>query len=216
MDSTFDNRRHAGRDLATRLSHYAHRDDVIVLALPRGGVPVAFEVARALGAPLDILVVRKLGVPAQPELAMGAIASGEAFFLDRSIVDYACVSQEQLERVIAGERAELLRRDRLYRGTRPPLDVSGRVAILVDDGMATGATLKAAAMSLRHAHPARIVAALPVAPLDSDARVEHVVDEFVCVLRPRAFFGVGQFYTDFDQTSDDEVRDLLDAARRDA
>ncbi|MDR5762639.1 phosphoribosyltransferase [Caballeronia sp. LZ035] len=216
MDSTFDNRRHAGRDLATHLRRYAHRDDVVVLALPRGGVPVAFEVARALATPLDILVVRKLGVPAQPELAMGAIASGDAFFLDRSIVDYAGVSQEQLDRVIAEERAELRRRDRLYRGARPPLDVSGRVAILVDDGMATGATLKAAAMSLRRAHPARIVAALPVAPLDSDARIERVVHEFVCVLRPHAFFGVGQFYADFDQTSDDEVRDLLAAAQRDA
>jgi putative phosphoribosyl transferase len=216
MDSTFENRRQAGRDLATHLRQYANRDDVVVLALPRGGVPVAFEVAQALRAPLDVLVVRKLGVPAQPELAMGAIASGEAFFLDRGIVEYAGVSQDELDRVIADERAELQRRDRLYRDGRPPLDVHGRVVILVDDGMATGATLNAAAMSLRAAHPAKIVAALPVAPLDSDARVKRVVDEFVCVLRPRAFFGVGQFYDDFDQTSDDEVRTLLDTARRDA
>ncbi|SAK47763.1 phosphoribosyltransferase [Caballeronia ptereochthonis] len=216
MNSTFENRREAGRELARHLHEYADRDDVIVLALPRGGVPVAFEVARALGAPLDVLVVRKLGVPVQPELAMGAIASGGAFFLDERIVDYAGVAKDELERVIARERAELERREKLYRGSRPPLDVNGRVAIVVDDGMATGATMKAAAMSLRHAHPAKIVAALPVAPLDSEARVEDVVDEFVCVMRPHRYFGVGQFYLDFDQTSDDEVRELLDTARRNA
>ena len=216
MNSTFENRREAGRELARELDAYAKRDDVIVLALPRGGVPVAFEVARALDAPLDVLVVRKLGVPAQPELAMGAIASGDAFFLDERIVEYAGVAKGELDRVIEKERVELERREKLYRGSRPPLDVSGRVAIVVDDGMATGATMKAAAISLRHAHPAKIVAALPVAPLDSEARVEDVVDEFVCVMRPHRYFGVGQFYIDFDQTSDDEVRELLDAARKDA
>jgi len=216
MNSVFENRRDAGRALATQLTHYANRDNVTVLALPRGGVPVAYEVARALRARLDVLVVRKLGVPVQPELAMGAIASGDAFFLDERIVQYAGVSKDELDRVIAKERAELARRETLYRGDKPPLDVSGRVAIVVDDGMATGATMKAAAMSLRHAHPAKIVAALPVAPLDSEARVEDFVDEFVCVMRPHRYFGVGQFYIDFDQTSDDEVRELLDAARNDA
>ncbi|SAK50003.1 phosphoribosyl transferase [Caballeronia catudaia] len=215
MNSVFGNRREAGRELAAHLNEYANRDDVTVLALPRGGVPVAYEVARALGARLDVLVVRKLGVPVQPELAMGAIASGDAFFLDERIVDYAGVDKHELERVIARERAELARRETLYRGNMPPLDVNGRVAIVVDDGMATGATMKAAAMSLRHAHPAKIVAALPVAPLDSEARIEDIVDEFVCVMRPHRYFGVGQFYIDFDQTSDDEVRELLDAARND-
>ncbi|SAL41379.1 phosphoribosyl transferase [Caballeronia cordobensis] len=216
MNSAFENRREAGRELARLLNEYANRDDVTVLALPRGGVPVAYEVARALGARLDVLVVRKLGVPVQPELAMGAIASGDAFFLDERIVDYAGVDKHDLERVIARERAELERREKLYRGDRPPLDMNGRIAIVVDDGMATGATMKAAAMSLRHAHPSKIVAALPVAPLDSEARIEDIVDDFVCVLRPERYFGVGQFYVDFDQTSDDEVRELLDAARKDA
>ena len=216
MNSVFENRRAAGRALAQHLGAYHGRADVTVLALPRGGVPVAYEVARALGAPLDVLVVRKLGVPVQPELAMGAIASGDAFYLDEHIVQYAGVAKDDLERVIAKERAELARREKLYRGSQPPLDVEGRVAIIVDDGMATGATMKAAAMSLRHAHPSKIVAALPVAPLDSEARVDEVVDEFVCVLRPHQYYGVGQFYIDFDQTSDDEVRELLDAARKTA
>lgn len=211
MTSTFIDRRDAGRELAALLSAYAKRDDVIVLGLPRGGVPVAFEVASALDAELDVLVVRKLGVPWQPELAMGAIASGNAFFLDERIVDYAGVSKTALDEVIANERAELLRRETLFRGSRPPLDVAAKVAIIVDDGMATGATMKAAAISLRNAHapPASIVAAVPVAPLDSEARVAGAVDEFVCVLRPYQYLGVGQFYLDFDQTSDDEVRALL-------
>jgi putative phosphoribosyl transferase len=199
--------------LAARLRAYANRDDLSVLALPRGGVPVAYEVALALNADLDVLVVRKLGVPSQPELAMGAIASGDAFYLDERMVEIAGISSGQLDEVIARERAELARRETLYRGNDAPLDVRARVAIVVDDGMATGATMKAAAMSLRRAHPARIVAALPVAPLDSEARVEDVVDEFVCVLRPYRYYGVGQFYDDFTQTSDDEVRALLDAAR---
>jgi putative phosphoribosyl transferase len=213
MDSRFRNRRDAGRELAELLSAYAQQPNVRVLALPRGGVPVAFEVARALAAPLDVLVVRKLGVPSQPELAMGAIASGEAFYLDDRMVEAASVSRDALDDVIAHERAELARRERLYRGSNSPLDVHGCVAIIVDDGMATGSTLRAAAMSLRHAHPARIIAALPVAPLDADTRVKDVIDEFVAVTRPRHFLGVGQFYDDFDQTSDEEVRALLDEAR---
>jgi putative phosphoribosyl transferase len=213
MKSAFENRREAGRELAAHLKRYAGREDISVLALPRGGVPVAYEVTLALHAPLDVLVVRKLGLPAQPELAMGAIASGGAFYLDQRIVDYAGVSNATLDDVIARERTELERREQLYRGSQAPLDVRNRVVIVVDDGMATGATLRAAAMSLRHAHPARIVAALPVAPLDSEARVQDVVDEFVCVMRPHRYFGVGQFYTDFTQTSDEEVRELLSASR---
>jgi putative phosphoribosyl transferase len=211
MNSVFRDRREAGRELAALLSGYANRDDVIVVGLPRGGVPVASEVARALGAKLDVLVVRKLGVPLQPELAMGAIASGDAFYLDERIVDYAGVSKLELDAVIERERAELARREAMYRGSRPPLDTAGKVVILVDDGMATGATMRAAAMSLRNANapPARVVAALPVAPLDATARFAGVVDEFVCALQPHHFMGVGQFYIDFDQTSDGEVRALL-------
>ena len=213
MDSVFENRAEAGRALAALLGAYSGRDDVIVLALPRGGVPVAFEVARELAADLDVLVVRKLGVPVQPELAMGAIASGGAFYLDETIVRYAGVARAELTAVIAHEQAELARREALYRGARPPLDVENRVAIVVDDGMATGATMKAAAMALRDKKPSRIVAALPVAPADSDARIESVVDEFICVQRPYSYFGVGQFYVDFTQTSDEEVFDLLRQAR---
>jgi putative phosphoribosyl transferase len=216
MGSVFDNRVDAGRALAGLLGAYAGRDDVLVLGLPRGGVPVGFEVARALDANLDVLVVRKLGVPIQPELAMGAIASGGAFFLDDDIVRYTGVSPAELDAVIARERNELARRESAYRGARGPLDVEGRVVILVDDGMATGATMKAAAMALRERKPARIVAALPVAPADSDAQIERVVDEFVCVMRPRNFFGVGQFYIDFSQTSDEEVSGLLQLAQEDA
>jgi putative phosphoribosyl transferase len=216
MESVYENRVEAGRVLAGLLAGYAHRDDVLVLGLPRGGVPVAFEVARALDADLDVLVVRKLGVPIQPELAMGAIASGGAFYLDDSIVRYAGVSPAELDAVIASERIELARRERAYRGNRGPVDVEGRIAIVVDDGMATGATMKAAAMALRERKPACIVAALPVAPADSESRVEAVVDEFICAMRPRSYFGVGQFYLDFSQTSDEEVFELLGEARRDS
>jgi putative phosphoribosyl transferase len=213
MGPTYPSRRDAGHELATHLTRYANRPDVSVLALPRGGVPVAFEVALALDAELDLLVVRKLGVPTQPELAMGAIASGGAFYLDDSIVECCGVSKTSLDDVIRREREELARREALYRGASAPLNVRGRIAIVVDDGMATGATMKAAVMSLRHANPARIIAALPIAPLDSAARMESIVDEFVCVMRPQRFLGVGQFYDDFEQTSDEEVRALLDQAR---
>jgi putative phosphoribosyl transferase len=209
VKETFDDRRDAGRRLARHLNRFAGRDDVTVLALPRGGVPVAYEVALALGAALDVLVVRKLGVPAQPEFAMGAIASGGAFYLDERTVECIGVTDASLKQVIARERDELARRETLYRGARAPLDVRGRIAIVVDDGMATGATLKAAALSLRKAKPACIVAALPVAPPDAQARVEQIVDELVCVLCPPHFLGVGQFYDNFEQTSDEEVQTLL-------
>jgi putative phosphoribosyl transferase len=213
MDSTFANRRQAGKALASLLHRYQHRDDVRVLALPRGGVPVAFEVAKTLHAVLDILAVRKLGVPTQPELAMGAIASGGAFYLDERIVEYAGVSKRALDEVIARERLELERRETLYRGARPAANVNGCVAIVVDDGMATGATMKAAAMSLRDRCPVKIVAAVPVAPAEAAALMHAVVDEFVCVFKPQRFFGVGQFYEDFDQTGDEEVRALLESTR---
>jgi putative phosphoribosyl transferase len=212
----FANRADAGRELARLLTHYTARSDVIVLALPRGGVPVAFEVAKALAAPLDLLVVRKLGVPHQPELAMGAIASGGALYVDRHLVRDACVDSTQFDTVLARERSELARREAQYRGTRAPLAVAGRVAIVVDDGMATGASLRAAALALRAREtdgPAKIVAALPVAPYSAAARLGDTVDEFVCVQTPVRFISVGQYYVDFQQTEDDEVRALLDAAQ---
>jgi putative phosphoribosyl transferase len=212
----FLNRADAGRVLARSLAHYARRHDVVVLALPRGGVPVAYEVAKALAAPLDVLVVRKLGVPYQPELAMGAIASGGALYVDPRLVRDACVDPEQFDAVLARERDELARREAQYRGARAPLAVAGRVAIVVDDGMATGATLRAAALALRAREadaPATIVAALPVAPGGAAARIGDSVDEFVCVKTPLRFLSVGQFYADFRQTEDDEVRALLDAAQ---
>jgi putative phosphoribosyl transferase len=213
MAGFFRNRRDAGRQLAERLKAYAGRSDVTVLALPRGGVPVGYEVAKALGAPLDVLVVRKLGVPQQPELAMGAIASGDARFLVDDVFRNAHVSRAALHAVEDRERAELARREKLYRGTRAPLQVRGRVVILVDDGIATGASIQVAAMALRSLHPGHIVVAVPVAPVHAAQRLGDAVDEFVCVYAPRGFHAVGQFYEDFGQTTDEEVRDLIEHPR---
>jgi putative phosphoribosyl transferase len=213
MDRIFANRAEAGHALAQRLRAYASRDDVIVLALPRGGVPVAAEVAMALHAPLDLLMVRKLGVPWQEELAMGAIASGGALYVDRRLMREADVTEPEFERVLAEARLELARRESLYRGGQTPFqtpfDVTARIAIVVDDGMATGATLHAAARALRSRAPAKIVAALPVAPSDGRARLGDAIDEFVCAMTPRVFFSVGQFYQDFAEVTDDDVRTLL-------
>jgi len=203
----------AGRALAARLLEYKGRRDLIVLGLPRGGVPVAFEVAAALYAPLDVLLVRKLGVPGHAELAMGALASGGALYVDHSLMREEGVTQDAFDRILAVARSELERRETLYRATRAPLEVADRIAIVADDGMATGATLYAAVQALRARRPAKIVAALPVAPYDARDRVGHVVDEFVCALTPSLFFSVGQFYLDFSETSDDEVRNLLERAR---
>lgn len=202
--------------LARQLGAYAGRGDVVVLGLPRGGVPVAFEVATALGAPLDVLVVRKLGLPMQPELAMGAIASGGALYVDRQLRGETGVTEAEFARVHAQERVELARREALYRDARPALPVAGRTVIVVDDGMATGATLKVAVAALRANAPAAIVAALPVAPADAAHRLGDSVDELVCAMKPHVFFSVGQFYADFSETDDDEVRDLLARSRRDA
>lgn len=209
MDRPFSDRRDAGRRLAARLAAWAGRDDVVVLALPRGGVPVAFEVATALDAPLDVLPVSKIGVPWQPELAMGALSSNGAQYVDQAIVREAGLDPARLDDALAKAREELARRERHYRGDRAPVPVTGRVAIIVDDGMATGASLRAAALALASLQPARIVAALPVAPGDAQRRAGDAVDEVVCVLQPAGFMSVGQYYDDFGQTTDDEVSELL-------
>lgn len=212
MERIFANRMEAGRVLARHLRTYANRQDVIVLALPRGGVPVAWEVAAALQAPLDLLMVRKLGVPWQEELAMGALASGGALYVDRRLMREADVSEPEFERVLAEAQLELARREMLYRAEQPAADVTARIAIVVDDGMATGATLLAAVRALRSRTPAKIVVALPVAPPEGRARLGDAIDEFVCAMTPRVFFSVGQFYRDFAETTDDDVRALLASA----
>jgi predicted phosphoribosyltransferase len=215
MSSRFRDRRVAGQRLAHELRHHANRRDVIVLALPRGGVPVGFEVASALAAPLDVFVVRKLGLPWHEELAMGAIASGGVNVLDRRLIRVAGVSDAELARVIASEEAELHRRERLYRGDRAFPDVRGRTVILVDDGLATGATMRVAVEALRLEGPARIVVAVPVAAPETCEAFRDVADEVVCAATPEGFEAVGQWYADFSQTTDETVHELLERARRD-
>ncbi|RQH07326.1 phosphoribosyltransferase [Paraburkholderia dinghuensis] len=212
MERPFTDRREAGRMLAQCLGTYAGRRDVVVLALPRGGVPVAFEVAAALGVPLDVLPVCKLGVPWQSELAMGALSSNGAQFVDEALVHETGVSAAQLQSAIATARIELGRRELRYRGERPPTPVAGRVVLIVDDGIATGASLKAAARALASRGPARIIGAMPVAPAGARARLGAAIDDLVCVHVPMQFYSVGQFYLDFDQVDDETVRDLLDRA----
>ncbi|WP_086134843.1 phosphoribosyltransferase [Methylocaldum sp. SAD2] len=212
MDTLFENRTDAGRKLAEALGAYAGRSDLIVLALPRGGVPVAYEVARALKAPLDLLIVRKLGTPGNPELAMGAIASGGASVLNRDVVSIYRISDEVIENAAAKERQELERRERLYRGDRPYPDIENRCIIVVDDGIATGATMRAGLAALRQRNPACIVVAVPLAPVDTVERLRAEVDEVVCLMTPEPFFAVGQGYRDFSQTTDDEVREILTRA----
>ena len=208
----FQDRVEAGYLLAEALDAYRGRDDVLVLALPRGGVPVAYEVARALGAPLDVMVVRKIGAPGQPELAMGAIASGGVELWNHEVVGYLGVPEAMRNQIVRREAAELERRERAYRGDRPPFDAAGRTVILVDDGIATGASMYAAIEALKKLHPARLVVAVPTAPPDTAAELEGVVDEVVCLDRPWPFRAVGCWYRDFGQTGDAEVRRLLDAA----
>ena len=205
----FRDRREAGRELARRLSAYAGRGDATVLALPRGGVPVAFEVAKALGLPLDVFLVRKLGLPGHEELAMGAIASGGARVLDSEVVRAYRVSEEELRRVTAVERRELARREIAYRGDRPAIDLKGRTVILVDDGLATGSSMRAALAALEPLSPARVVVAVPVAPRSTVSALGDAADEIVCLKMPEPFLAVGMFYEDFGQTSDEEVRDFL-------
>jgi predicted phosphoribosyltransferase len=205
----FRNRTDAGRQLAEKLAAYANRPDVLVLALPRGGVPVGCEVARALGAPLDVFLVRKLGVPGYEELAMGAVATGGVRVLNDEIVRGLGILEHQIDAVVARELQELARRERLYRGDRPPPDVAGRTVILVDDGLATGATMRAAVAALRRQQQARIVIAVPTASADTCEALKAEADDVVCAITPEPFFAVGHWYEDFTQTTDDEVRDLL-------
>jgi putative phosphoribosyl transferase len=209
----FADRREAGRELARRLAAYKGRDDVVVLALPRGGVPVAYEVARALGAPLDVFLVRKLGVPGYRELAMGAIASGGVRVLNDDVVGWYGIAPSTIDEVARQEQAELERRERAYRGGRPPVDVAGRVVLLIDDGLATGSTMKAAVQAIRALGPSRIVVAVPVGAPETCRQLAEVTDEVVCARTPEPFSAVGLWYRDFSPTSDAEVSELLQESR---
>ncbi len=211
----FANRVTAGRSLAKKLESYANRSDVIVLALPRGGVPVAYEVARALNAPLDVFLVRKLGVPGYEELAMGAIATGNVRVLNEDVVNYLGVSDDLIDKVAAREQRELARREKLYRGASAPLNLSGRTVIVVDDGLATGSTMRAAVNALKRLGPTRIIVAAPVAARETCESFNKDVDATcVCVMSPEPFRGVGLWYRDFSQTTDEEVCYLLEHAKQ--
>jgi predicted phosphoribosyltransferase len=214
MIRQFRDRRDAGQALAEQLAPYAGRPDVLILALPRGGVPVAYEVARALGAPLDVFLVRKLGLPGHEELAMGAVATGGVRVLNDDIVRGLGVPPPVIEAVAAWEQEELTRRERLYRGDRPPPDARGRTVILVDDGLATGATMRAALAALHRQQPARLVVAVPTAAPETCDEMRAEADDVVCATTPEPFHSVGLWYEDFSQTTDDEVRELLERARR--
>jgi putative phosphoribosyl transferase len=212
----FRDRLDAGRHLAADLKEFVGRDDVLVLALPRGGVPVGYAVAQALGAPLDVFLVRKLGLPGHEELAMGAIASGGVRVINERLIAEAGVPQEAVARVAAQEQQELERRERAYRGDRADPVVRGRTVILVDDGLATGSTMRAAAIALRAQQPARLIVAVPVAASETCDEFRDLVDGVVCTLTPRPFLAVGLWYDDFSQTTDAEVRELLAHARTEA
>lgn len=213
MQRIFADRADAGRKLAAALEDWRSAPGAIVLALPRGGVPVAYEIARELRLPLDVLVVRKLGLPSQPELAMGAIAGGGAVVVNEDVVRYLPRDSDAFERVRAAEQVELERRERQYRGAAPPLDLRERTGILVDDGLATGATMEAAVRALRALGCGRVVVAVPVASTEARDRIAALADEVVCLSTPAFFSAVGQWYGSFDQTTDGEVRDLLEMAR---
>ena len=205
----YRDRRHAGAELAPRLTRLEGRPDVVVLALPRGGVPVAYEVARALGAPLDVFLVRKLGLPGHPELAMGAIATGGVRVLNDDVVSWYGISGAAIDQVARVEQVELERRERVYRNGRPPVELRDRIVVLVDDGLATGSTMKAAVQAVRAHAPARIVVAVPVGSPETCQEFAEVADEIVCARTSDDFTAVGEWYHDFSQTSDDEVRELL-------
>lgn len=206
----FEDRAQAGRRLAEHLIRYAERRDVVALGLPRGGVVVAYEIAQALKVPLDVFVVRKLGVPGQEELAMGAIATGGYRYLNQEVIRALEISKEVVDSVTAREEEELKRRERIYHGGRRPVEVRGKSVILVDDGLATGSTMRAAIMALRPRRPARIVVAVPVGSVEACADMRRVADEVVCLSEPDPFYGVGVWYQDFSQATDEQVRELLD------
>jgi len=208
----FTDRREAGVELAAGLQQYNAAGNLVVLALPRGGVPVAYEVARALSAPLDVFLVRKLGVPGHEELAMGAIATGGVRVLNTDVVGWYGIPPEMIDAVARQEEAELQRRERAYRDQRPPVAVAGRTMVLIDDGLATGSTMKAAVQAVRTQDPARIVVAVPVGAPDTCRELQSLADEVVCVKMPESFRAVGLWYRDFAQTTDDEVRQLLQLA----
>lgn len=208
----FKDRRDAGRKLAQKLAAYTGKADLLVLALPRGGVPVAYEVALALNAPLDVFIVRKLGLPGREELAMGAVASGGVRVLNGDIVRMLSIPEEVINIVVKHELQELQRREELYRGNRPPPEVRERTILLIDDGLATGASMRAAIAGLRAQHPARIVVAVPTAAPQVCEAFRAEVDEIVCAMTPEPFYGVGRWYEDFSQVTDDEVRVLLEEA----
>ncbi len=209
MSARFQNREEAGRILAAKLMLYANRPDTLILALPRGGVPIGYEIARALNLPLDVIIVRKLGVPGHEELAMGAIASGGVRVLNRSVIESLRIPPDSLEAVEKREALELMRREATYRGNRQPASVKGKTVILVDDGVATGSTMRVAISALREQHAGRIIVATPVAPPTVRWEMEALVEDFVALVMPEDFFGVGQWYEEFTQVSDDTVYELL-------
>jgi predicted phosphoribosyltransferase len=208
----FIDRAEAGQILASKLMRYKNKEDVVILALPRGGIPVAYEIGKELQLPIDVFVVRKLGVPGQEELAMGAIATGDVRIINFDVVEQLGITQETMDAVTQRELQELHRREQLYRGDRPSRDIRGRSVILVDDGIATGSTMRAAVAAIRQLSPERIVVAVPVGAPEACHELAAEVDEVVCVAMPKLLHSIGQFYGRFEQTSDDEVRDLLDRA----
>ncbi len=211
--SLFRDRADAGRKLAALLPTLDADDSVLVLGLPRGGVPVALELSRVLRAPLDVFVVRKLGAPMQPELALGAIATGGICVLNQELIDLLAVEPDVLDQIIAREREELIKREREYRGNLPPLRVEGATVIMVDDGLATGASMRAGLTALLEGNPARVIVAIPVAPPETLAAIRRMVDQVVCIATPDPFYSVGAWYARFDQVSDDQVRACLREAR---
>jgi predicted phosphoribosyltransferase len=212
----FRDRSDAGRQLAANVFPYGRGGDALVLALPRGGVPVAFEVARAIHAPLDVFVVRKLGVPGQEELAMGAVASGGVRVVDQELIDRFGISADEVDAVARDEFLELERRERLYREQMPEQRIAGRTVVVVDDGLATGSTMRAALAAIREQHPSRLIVAVPVAAWDTCMDLRREADAVICAVTPEPFYAVGLWYDDFSQTTDAEVRELLARARRDA